>query len=376
MRKNILIVSHTYGVPFIESCNQYTQLFDKAHYAVTVVYLTGKPQSEIRQKTEAENVIFFNCSNSAMRGLKLGPIRSLLSLCKKNNYSMVICHRYKAIYAMLWVALFCRIPKLIFVLHALGTMRALPRKLLVAALARKNMFFAGVSDATRDDLRRNMWRITHERIVTLPNILDYQLFEPRILSREQARKELNIPENTFVFGNIGRCVKEKDQKTLLKAFAQFKQHYQHAQLYILGDGRIEEELKQLAKELGLANDVIFTGFIRDGFRLIKAFDALVHCAIEEAFGRVLLEAMAARTPIIATRADGIPEVVGDAGYLVAPSQPDQLAAAMIKMFQLSQIELTRMTEKGYQRMLNHFSIEAFKKNFWQPLVATAKETII
>jgi glycosyltransferase involved in cell wall biosynthesis len=124
-------------------------------------------------------------------------------------------------------------------------------------------------------------------------------------------------------------------------------------------------LKELASELHIANDVLFTGFVPDGFRFMKAFDALVLCSIEEAFGRVLLEAMIARIPIIASRADGIPEVVGDTGYLIAPSHPGQLAAAMQTVYDSSAAELAVVGDKSYARMLEMFSPISFKQSFMQ-----------
>lgn len=375
MRKNILILGHSYGMQFIESCNQYTQLFDKTRYEVTVAYLVGEPDDAIRQKTEAENVIFLNLSRAAIRGLKFTAIRKLITLCREKNFDIVICHRYKPTYIMLMAAQFCQIPTLVFVMHAIGTMQAISRRLLIAALARNNMIFAGVSDAVRDDLRRNMWRIPVERIVTLHNIIDNQLFEPRLLSRDEARKKLGLAENTFVFGHIGRFVKEKDQKTLLQAYEKFTLQHPNTQLVIIGDGRLEADLKQEVHTLGLENNVVFAGFIPDGFRLMKAFNILVLCSIKEAFGRVLLEAMVARIPIIATKVSGIPEVVGDAGFLVAPKEPQKLADTMSIAFQTPTTELMHLGNKGYERMLKHFSIEPFKKTFWQLPTIMKRETL-
>jgi glycosyltransferase involved in cell wall biosynthesis len=363
MRKNILILGHSYGMQFIESCNQYTHLFDKQEYEVTVAYLVGEPDDQIINKTFAENILFLNCSRRDIRGLKISAIRKLLALCRDKHFEIVICHRYKPTYIMLWVAQFCRIPALFFVMHAIGTMQSAARRLLIAALWRKNMTFAGVSDAVRDDLRKDMWRVPKARIVTLHNIIDHELFEPQFVNRPAARQELKIAPEAFVFGHIGRFVKEKDQKTLIQAFAFVTPHCPDAKLVIIGDGRLEIELKQQVKDLGLVNDVIFTGFIADGYRFIKAFDVTVLCSIKEAFGRVLLEAMVARIPIIATTVCGIPEVVGDAGLLVEASNPEKLAAAMIQIYQTPPTELHQFGEKGYQRMLNHFSIEPFKKHF-------------
>lgn len=364
MRKNILIISHSDSMQFLESCNQYTQMFDPTQYEVTVAYLTGKPD-ERHARTLAEQVIYFDFSKAQIRGLKLVAIRKLLHLCREKKFEIVICHRYKPIYIMLWVAKFYHIPKLIFVMHAMNTMHAIFRKLIVASLVQKNMFFVGVSAATRDDLRKSLWGVAPERVIALYNVLDYELYEPKLLSSKEARKELSIPETTFVFGHVARFVKEKDQSTLLKAYATFRQQHTNTLLVMIGYGKLESQLKAEAAQLGLDKDVIFTGSIPDSYRLMKAFDVFVLPSVEEAFGRVLLEAMMASTPIIAARADGIPEVMGDTGFLVEPSQPLKLAETMAMTYRLPKAELVNQGAKGYQRMIDHFSMDATKKTFWQ-----------
>ena len=186
---------------------------------VTAVYLIGKPDENIRQKTIAKNVIFLDCQPHQTRGLKLNPILKMLKLQRQKAFDIVICHRYKPTYIMLWVSKFCKIRIFIAVMHELGTMQHLSRKLITAALAPLNMIFAGVSNAVRDDMRRSMWRIPAGQIITLYNMIDVDFTEPRLLSREQARQQFNIPENAFVFGNVGRLAKNKDHTTLLEAFA-------------------------------------------------------------------------------------------------------------------------------------------------------------
>jgi glycosyltransferase involved in cell wall biosynthesis len=367
MRKNILILAHNYGMQFLESCNQYTQLFDKNQYSVTVAFLTGPEDDQIRARTWSENVLFMQCPSRKLRGLKIGVILRLLKLCREKQFEMVICHRYKPSYIMMWVAQFCQIPSLFFCMHALGTMHTLPRKLVSALLHRKNMYFVGVSDAVRDDIRQDLWRVPKKHTLTLHNIIDHQLFEPQLLERNQARQDLHLPEHAFVFGHLGRLVEAKDQKTLIHAFSLIKPSCPQAKLIILGDGRLEGELKQLAHDLHLTHDVIFAGFIPDGFRYMKAFDVLVLCSVEEAFGRVLLEAMVARIPMIAARANGMPEVVGDAGFLVEPANSQQLAQAMQKFVGLPLQDLINWGEKGYQRMLQYFTFATFKETFWQTL---------
>lgn len=364
MKKNILIFCHSPATQFIDICNQYSHLFAKDQYSVTVAYLTGAPNSELKAKNNADHVIFFNLTREAARGLKLPIIQKVLQLCREKKFQVVICHRYKPTYVMLWVAQFIRIPALFFVMHELGTLQRIPRKLLISGLSRKNMFFAGVSNAVRDDLAKNLWRIPAERIITLHNMIDTITIEKEFLPRDIARQQLQLPQNAFVFGNIGRLAPNKDQATLIKAFANIKPQFPQAKLLIMGNGSLDYELNKQAQLLGVAEDIIFTGFMENGYRYAKAFDVYISSSKQEAFGRVLLEAMLAKIPVIATAVNGVPEVMGNAGKLIPVASATHLANEMSQAIQLDGQALTAWGEQGYQRVIENFSFAKFNEIFW------------
>jgi len=365
MRKNILILGHDYTTQFVDIFNQYTRLFDKEKYAVTVAYLTGEPSEEIKERTLAENVLFLNFSKSAIRNLKINAIKTLLALTRELSFHIVICHRYKPTYIMMWVARFCNIPVLISVMHELRTMTSFKRKCLLALLIRKNTLFAGVSNAVRDDLRKSLWFLPKDRIVTLYNVIDVELTEPQLLDRKTARLALDLSEENIIFGNLGRLVKNKDQASLIKAFAEIKPNCPLAKLIIIGSGVLESSLKQLTISLQLSNDVIFTGFLTTGYRYMKAFDCFVLSSTQEAFGRVLLEAMLAKLPIIATKVNGIPEVMGKVGALTEPKNIAELAKNMQHIYALSQQDRKTLGDEAYHHALHSFSIPTFHQTFWE-----------
>lgn len=359
--RRVLIFNHSYPVQFIDIANQYARLFSEEGDEVTVVYLTGPSDEGVRQKTLAKEVIFLDCPPAVTRGLKLSAIRQMLRLQRERGFDVVICHRYKPTYIMLWVARFCRIPTFIAVMHELGVLRHLARKLLLACLAPKNLILAGVSNAVREDLRRDVWRLPSGRVLTLYNMIDVDLTEPRLYNRSEAREKLRLPPEAFIFGTVGRLAKNKDQKTLIAAFSLIKAACPEAKLVILGDGQLEAELKQQVSTLNLNQDVIFTGFVPDGFRYMKAFDVYVSSSIQEAFGRVLLEAMIARVPTIATRVNGMPEVLGDSGVIVEPRQPGQLANALRQAYELSSQQRSAWGSRVYCRATQEFSIPRFEE---------------
>lgn len=364
MRKQILIFGHDYATHFIDIYNQYTRLFDKNRFEVTVVYFKGKADDTVKQRTLAEHVVFLDASQGERRGMKAATIKEMLRLTKRKQFDLVICHRYKPSFIMLWVAQFQKIPALIFVMHELGTMRSWKRQLLIAALARRNMLFAGVSNAVRDDMRNDLWCVPKERIVTLYNVIDVELTEPQLYSKADARAALHLNPNDFVFGNLARLAKNKDQATLIQAFAKIKSNCPNAKLIILGKGELEPALKQLVAQHRLTNDVIFAGFVAHGLRYMRAFDCFVLSSIQEAFGRVLIEAMLAKLPIIATRVHGIPEVVGDAGFIVESRDVDTMANEMQKVYAFSLQQRIALGEKAYLHVKENYSIPAFEKQFW------------
>ena len=370
MRKNVLIFGHGYGTPFVDVSNQYTQLFDETKYDLTVVYLVGEPDPVIKQQHIAKNIIFLNSPKKSVRGLKIHAIKKMLRLHQEKQFEIVICHRYKPFYIMLWVSFFKKIPALLGVMHELNTLKNISRRLLIALLAGKNnILFAGVSDSVRNNMRRDIWRINKERVVTLYNMIDVEKTERELSNKQDARTQLQLPQDAFLFGNIGRLVTNKDQKTLIQAFANVKTTCTNAKLVVMGAGQLDAALKQQAHELGLAQDIIFTGFVAEGYRFLKAFDLFVLSSTQEAFGRVLLEAMVAKIPVIATRVNGIPEVIGNTGLLIDPANPDELAAAMLHAEQLLKTSRENWVNQAYERIVDEFSTNRFNEVFWQlPLI--------
>src|SRR3990167_8508849 len=144
MQKNVLILGHNDATQFIDIFNQYTRLFHPDQYRVTVAYLTGKEDPASRARTIAEDVIFLETPKKDIRGFKINAIRKLLKLTREKKFEIVICHRYKPSYIMMWVARMQKIPAMFFVMHELKTMISVGRRLLAAALWKRNMYFAGV----------------------------------------------------------------------------------------------------------------------------------------------------------------------------------------------------------------------------------------
>jgi glycosyltransferase involved in cell wall biosynthesis len=142
-----------------------------------------------------------------------------------------------------------------------------------------------------------------------------------------ARAELGVPPAAFHIGWVGRLSPEKAPELFLEAIAQLADLPFVAS--IVGEGTQRPALEELAAQLGIADRVRWHGPKPQAGRLFQGFDAFVLSSRTEGTPMVLLEAMASRTPIVATAVGGVPDVVSAAeAQLVTPGNPDSLAAAI------------------------------------------------
>ena len=115
----------------------------------------------------------------------------------------------------------------------------------------------------------------------------------------------------LAIGTISRLAEQKDIPTLLRAFSDYKKKGSNSHLYIVGDGKSAEELKTLTQDLSLHDSVHFLGRSSQVMNFLMGLDVFVLTTKYEGFGMVLLEAMDARVPIVASRNSAIPEVLGE-----------------------------------------------------------------
>jgi glycosyltransferase involved in cell wall biosynthesis len=174
------------------------------------------------------------------------------------------------------------------------------------------------------------------------------------------RSSLNVGLDTPLVGVVARLVEQKGLAYLLDAFRHVVSELPAAQLVVVGDGPLRSQLKARAAALGIAENVLFTGWRDDAQRIIAAVDMLAMPSLWEGFGLVALEAMAHAKPIVATRVSTLPEVILDGpdgtGWLVPPRDPDALADALLHALRQPEIA-SAQGQRGYERLTEHFSPE-------------------
>jgi glycosyltransferase involved in cell wall biosynthesis len=132
----------------------------------------------------------------------------------------------------------------------------------------------------------------------------------------------------------------------------------------VGEGVERARLEQLAKSLEVENSVIMPGFQANVPAILPLVDVCIHPSVDEAFGIVLLEAMAARKPVVATQVGGIPEIVGDGitGLLVPPRDPSAIADAVCALLRDEPLR-KRMGAAGRVRVEREFTIQKTVRSY-------------
>ncbi|WP_349570656.1 glycosyltransferase [Azotobacter salinestris] len=356
----VLQFCHGYDGPFLDCARQYAQLFAGTPYKVTTVYLTGEPGIEAAQGSASDEVVFLGYDSKDVRGLKLAAIRELKRILRGRDFRLCIAHRFKPAY----VALLASDLPVIAVHHAFDDYRRLSRRLF-AGYFRRRLSLLGVSDAVRDDIRACLPSWPAERIETLYNRIDVAALKAAQLDRRAARQALELPEDAWVVGNVGRLHPDKDQATLLRGFAEaLPQLPAGSLLAILGSGRLEAELKALAGTLGIDRQVRFLGQIPEARRYFRAFDVFALSSDHEPFGMVLLEAMAAGVPLIATDCGGGREVVEGVGTLFPLGDAAALATGLVCLAGLDEAARAACAQAMERRLQERFSDQAVARRFW------------
>jgi glycosyltransferase involved in cell wall biosynthesis len=175
-------------------------------------------------------------------------------------------------------------------------------------------------------------------------------------------------------GSINEC---KDYGTFLHAMKLLRLNYR-GQFHILcvGAGPELNRMQELAKDFGLGQCITFTGLRTDVPEIMPGLDVLVSSSRWEGLPNVVMEAMAAGKPVVATAVGGTPELVlhGSTGFLVPPQAPDQMAAAVQKILENPNIG-RQMGKAGRKRIEQCFRVEQMvcsTENVYQRLLAAPK----
>ena len=195
----------------------------------------------------------------------------------------------------------------------------------------------------------------------LTNGIDTEAFAPNRSRRKQVRVEMQAGTK-FVWMAVGRLAPAKDYPNLLRAFAKVRREKPNACLWIAGEGDLQPGQFELREDSG----VQLLGLRHDIVELLDAADAYVLSSAWEGMPLAVGEAMAMEKPVVATDVGGVRELVGEAGFIVAPKDSHLLAQSMLKVMDLAEQARKEIGRDARNRIQLYFSIYE-KVDEWEQL---------
>ncbi len=228
---------------------------------------------------------------------------------------------------------------------------------------------ACVSDLIRSMVEPKI-HAEHVKVLTIHSGVDLTRFEN--VTPINLREELHVDKNEKLVANFSALADHKDYFTFLKTAKEVCKNRNDVTFLIFGKGELEEELKNYSNTLGITDKVIFAGFRKDLPSVYPNIDVLLFTSKTEGLGTTILDAFASKTPVVATRAGGIPEMVihNQTGLLAEVGDANSLAEhvelmldnrdfantirsqALLKAQEFTVSSMIDKTENSYKKVLN------------------------
>lgn len=201
-----------------------------------------------------------------------------------------------------------------------------------------------------------------ENVEVISSGIDFSSFEEdssALTSKDYLHREFSFAVDDYLVGIVAHLADHKGHQYLIQATKILKQQAPKIKTIIVGEGPLSMELDRQAKELDVEDIIFFLGFRKDIPKILSSLDLFVLSSHLEGMGSSILDAMASRLPVVATKVGGIPEVVinGETGLLVPPRNPSALARAILRLYSDKTLA-SRLGQKGYELVHRKFSAEA------------------
>lgn len=327
-------VLHYY--PVIGGLETWTQnIAERTSNKAEVFVVTGRVKSQL-EKENLNRVNIFRTSLFSLNNLSYSSFLYIitalpfiffksLSIIKKEKINIIHCQGFLSG----------------FLGYLLFKLTNIPYIITVQRLERSKNYFkklvynnAKICIAASNKIKEYFEQIRCKNIKVIPNGIELKRFQN--LNREESRKKMGF-DNEFVIITVARLEKVKGLEYLIKALDILKKRSgENYKLLIIGEGTERDNLKNLTKKLKLENSIKFLGQIsnQDIPNYLSAADCFVLPSISEGFGIVILEAMAANVPIVATRVGGILDIIENekTGILVQSKNSNQIAKAVYELY--------------------------------------------
>lgn len=292
----------------------------KLGMAVSVCYLKGEPELEGELATAGAKVVHDLANKSPFQQLRL-----LKALVKKEN---PVLHGHLPRAELIARFSAGKSPLIVSRHNAEPFFPGAPRVIssfLSHLVVKRAKSVIAISHAVSDFLLISNEVMEKKKIVVI-----HYGYQPH-MNDARATSKIEVGSESIVIGTVSRLARQKDLPTLLSAFAKYQKVFPQARLVIVGGGDEKSSLEDFASRLGIAEQIEWVGRTSDIPHYLSRMDTFVLSSLYEGFGLVLLEAMDAGVPIIASDNSAIPEVLGGAfSGLTRTSDVDDFYEKLVK----------------------------------------------
>ncbi|HLI46658.1 MAG TPA: glycosyltransferase family 4 protein [Geobacterales bacterium] len=206
------------------------------------------------------------------------------------------------------------------------------------------------------------FKLPGEKITVISNGIEFREFD-YMINKAEIRAMHGLPIENKLVGFIGRITEQKGVRYFIEAVPKILNKYGNVNFVVVGDGWQIDEMKELAKKLGIDWAVKFMGYLPDESlkNILKALDVLVIPSVYEPFGIIALEGMSAGVPLVASSVGGLDEILENEvdGLKVPPRNPDAIADAVFKLL-IDESLRNRLVENARRKAIK-FSWEEIAK---------------
>ena len=291
----------------------------------------------------------------ALSPLNPATILHIARILKQKNIAILCTHGYKPNIVGFFSAKLCGVPTIAI---SRGWTWENPKIRLYEALDRRFLRYGSHVVAVSAGQQEKILAcgVPQQRVSVIHNAIN--LDKCLMSAATKIRHELGLPDNSLIVASAGRLSPEKNYGAMIKAAREVAAHNTLVYFVIFGEGVLRQELEGQIASAGLTGRFLLPGFRNDLQAVMHDIDIFMLPSFTEGLPNVVLEAFAARKPVVATRVGGTPEVVEDgvSGFLTDPQQVEYMAECLLRLIddpQLRQI----MGAQGFEHVQKCFTFD-------------------
>lgn len=322
--------------------------------------------NDYREKEEiihkAEKIFFLEMVREIAVKKDLKAVKEIRKILKKEKPDIVYLHSSKAGALGRIALLFNRKIKIIYNAHGwyfnadIGKKKVLYQIIEKILAYRANKIIAISKSEYDSALEKHI--TSKNKLILIENGIDIEKYKDYEKYRESMRKQYKIEKDATVVGIVGRISEQKDPLTTIRAAAKIINENRKIYFMFVGNGNLEEKVRQYAKEQKISDNIIITGWVNNVKSYISTFDIALLPSKWEGFGLAILEYMICKKPIITTKVGGIADILNkeDSAFFIQKEEDNKIVNHINYIINHDK-DILKLVEKNYQDCCKRFSIQ-------------------